>query len=82
MLKGKTGRIITTAGDMTLEVYQDVYKSSGLVQLQQGILEYCGVTIIQHDFIGPMHEFNERDYQEILDNVEAIAKVDKNLTAN
>jgi len=67
---------------MTLEVYQDVYKSSGLVQLQQGILEYCGVTIIQNNFIGPMHEFNETDYQEVLDNVEAIAQADKNLIAN
>lgn len=82
LLKGKTGRIITTAGDMTLEVYQNVYKSSGLVQLRQGILEYCGVKIIQHDFIGPLREFNERNYQEILQNVEAIAKSDTNLIAN
>jgi len=82
LLKGKTGRIITTAGDMSLEVYQDVYKSSGLVQLQKGILEYCGVMIIHNDFIGPVHEFNETDYQEILDNVKAIAQADTNLIAN
>lgn len=82
LLKGKTGHIITTAGDMSLEVYQDVYKSSGLVQLQKGILEYCGVMIIQNNFIGPVHEFKETDYQEVLDNVEAIAQADINLIAN
>jgi putative NADPH-quinone reductase len=82
LLKGKTGRIITTAGDMTLEVYQNVYKSSGLVQLRKGILEYCGVTVTQDNFIGPLGEFNATDYQEILENVEAIAKTDTNLMAN
>ncbi|WP_367330756.1 NAD(P)H-dependent oxidoreductase [Sphingobacterium multivorum] len=82
LLKGKTGRIITTAGDMSLEVYQDVYKSSGLVQLQKGILEYCGVMIIQNNFIGPVYEINATDYQEVLDNVEAIAQADTNLIAN
>ena len=65
LLKGKTGRIITTAGDLSIEEYEEIYKSSGLVQLKKGILEYCGVSSIQSDFIGPLCELDEEDRNRI-----------------
>lgn len=78
LLTGKTGRIITTAGDMSWQVYQDVYKSSGLIQLQKGILEYCGITVVQNNFIGPLHDFSEADCIEELEHIKAIARADIN----
>lgn len=76
LLTGKTGRIITTAGDLSIDVYEDVYQSSGLVQLKKGILEYCGVSFIQSDFIGPIYELSEDEIKEWLETVEASAKND------
>ncbi len=76
LLLGKTGRIITTAGDMSFEIYSDIYNSSGLVQLQQGILEYCGVKSIQHTFIGPLQEFHEEDREKHLENISDMALED------
>lgn len=58
LLKAKTARIITTAGDLSAAVYEDVYRSSGLVQLKTGILQYCGVQDIEYDFIGPIYEMD------------------------
>lgn len=76
LLRGKTGRIITTAGDLSTDSYKEIYKSSGLVQLQKGILEYCGVSSIQNDFIGPLYEMDEDDRKQWLDNISLIAGAD------
>ncbi|MCE7039602.1 NAD(P)H-dependent oxidoreductase [Dyadobacter sp. CY312] len=76
LLTGKTGRIITTAGDLHEDVYKDMYKSSGLVQLKQGILEYCGVSSIQNNFIGPLYEFDEHDRQRWIGKVKDFARLD------
>lgn len=73
LLKDKTGRIIATAGDLTADAYQDSYQSSGLVQLQKGILAYCGLSDIQSSFIGPMHEFNENDRKKWLEKIKILA---------
>lgn len=76
LLKGKTGRIITTAGDLSMDVYEEVYRSSGLVQLKQGILEYCGVSSIKSDFIGPVYDLSEAEIKEWLETVGISAKND------
>lgn len=76
LLKGKTGRIITTAGDLSMDVYEEVYRSSGLVQLKKGILEYCGVSSIKSDFIGPVYELSEAEIKEWLETVGISAKND------
>lgn len=76
LLLGKTGRIITTAGDMSLAIYQDTYASSGLVQLQKGILDYCGVRSIQNTFIGPLQELDESDRKKHLQRVSHMALED------
>ncbi|MBD1426192.1 NAD(P)H-dependent oxidoreductase [Sphingobacterium arenae] len=76
LLKGKTGRIITTAGDLCLKTYEEAYRSSGLVQLQKGILEYCGVSSIQSDFIGPLYELNEKDRKEWMQRIKDLAALD------
>ena len=65
LLKEKTGRITTMAGDLSIEEYEEVYKSKGLVQLKKGILEYYGVSSIQSDFIGPLCELDEEDRNRI-----------------
>ena len=76
LLKGKTARIITTAGDLSIENYEEVYKSSGLVQLKKGILEYCGVSSIQSDFIGPLCELDEEDRKEWIEEMKNLAVLD------
>ncbi|AMP98265.1 NAD(P)H dehydrogenase [Pedobacter cryoconitis] len=76
LLHGRTGRIITTAGDLSLEIYEEVYASSGLVQLKNGILEYCGISSIQDSFIGPLYELNENDRRKWIVQIENFAASD------
>jgi len=76
LLTSKTGRIITTAGDLSLDVYEDTYQSSGQIQLQKGILEYCGVSAIESNFIGPLYELNEEDRKKWIEKIEGLAVVD------
>lgn len=61
LFKGKTARIITTGGDLDINIYTDIYKSSGLVQLRDGILAYCGIQTIDTTFIGPMNNLTYED---------------------
>ncbi|MDN3673275.1 NAD(P)H-dependent oxidoreductase [Flavobacterium branchiarum] len=76
LLNNKTGRIITTAGDLSETDYESIYKSSGLVQLKNGILEYCGVSSIQTNFIGPIYELDESDINEWIEKIEDFARID------
>lgn len=76
LLKGRTGRIITTAGDLSLDAYEETYRSCGLVQLQKGILEYCGVSAVQSDFIGPVYELNEEDRKKWIVKIKGLAAAD------
>lgn len=76
LLNAKSARIITTAGDLSLKVYEDEYQSSGLIQLKKGILEYCGVSSIENHFIGPLYELNEKDRKEWLDTITGLAIAD------
>ncbi|MFH6993840.1 NAD(P)H-dependent oxidoreductase [Flavobacterium sp. FlaQc-48] len=76
LLKGKTGRIITTAGDLSLTMYEEIYKSSGLVQLKEGILGYCGIAPITSNFIGPLNELNKSDRLKWLKKIKYLALVD------
>ena len=61
LFKGKTARIITTGGDLDINIYTDIYKSSGLIQLRDGILAYCGIQTIDTTFIGPMNNLTYED---------------------
>ena len=76
LLEGKTARIITTAGDLSLDIYEQTYKSSGLVQLQNGILEYCGVSSLQSSFIGPLYELSEEERKEFIEKIKKMAAID------
>lgn len=76
LLNGRTGRIITTAGDLSLDVYEDIYASSGLVQLKKGILGYCGISSIQDSFIGPLDKLNESDRRKWIVEIENLATSD------
>ncbi|MCV9927848.1 NAD(P)H-dependent oxidoreductase [Flavobacterium sp. LS1R49] len=76
LLKGRTGRIFTTAGDLSIDVYEEIYKSSGLVQLKKGILEYCGISFIQDHFIGPIYELEENDRKKWIVQIEDFARLD------
>ncbi|NGM64226.1 NAD(P)H-dependent oxidoreductase [Sphingobacterium sp. SGR-19] len=73
LLNAKTARIITTAGDLSIDTYEEIYKSSGLVQLEKGILAYCGVSSIQSAFIGPLYNMNENDRIKSLENIASMA---------
>jgi len=76
LLTEKSGRIITTAGDLSMETYEQLYKSSGLIQLKEGILQYCGVCSVQTNFIGPLYDLDEDDRKNILDEIEILVKDD------
>lgn len=76
LLTGKSGRIITTAGDLSMETYEQVYKSSGLIQLKEGILQYCGVCSVETNFIGPLYDLDEDGRKKILDEIEILVKDD------
>lgn len=76
LLQNKTGRIITTAGDVSLDSYEKKYGSSGLIQLKTGILEYCGVSDIENNFIGPLYELDENDRLNWLIKIANLAKID------
>lgn len=76
LLNAKSARIITTAGDVSLKVYEEEYQSSGLIQLKKGILEYCGISSIENNFIGPLYELSEKDRTEWLDIIKELAITD------
>ncbi|MFC3757702.1 NAD(P)H-dependent oxidoreductase [Chryseobacterium tructae] len=76
LLNAKSARIITTAGDVSLKVYEEEYQSSGLIQLKKGILEYCGISSIENNFIGPLYELSEKDRREWLDIIKELAITD------
>lgn len=76
LLKGKTASIITTAGDLSLEMYEQIYQSCGLIQLQKGILEYCAVSNVQNTFIGPLYEMDQEEISKRIELIKDLAKVD------
>lgn len=73
LLNAKSARILTTAGDLSLKLYEDEYQSSGLIQLKKGILEYCGVSHIDNHFIGPLYELSEDERKEWLNTIGKLA---------
>ncbi|SHF42857.1 NAD(P)H-dependent oxidoreductase [Pedobacter caeni] len=72
LLKGKSARIITTA-DMTRPEYEEIYRSSGLVQFKTGILEYCGISPVETTYIGPVYDLNEKSKKEWLEEISSLA---------
>ena len=76
LLSGKTARIINTAGDLSQSQYENIYKSSGLIQLKKGILEYCGASSVSTNFIGPLEELNESDRRNFLNEMKNLVEVD------
>ena len=73
LLTSDTARIITTAGDLSYHEYEKTYHLSGLVQLQKGILEYCGVSSIENNFIGPLNDLTENDRFQWIERIKEIA---------
>jgi len=65
LLKGKTARILVTMGDLSPEIHQSIYKSSGTLPLQEGILTYCGVQVEKVEVIGPLNDFTPSDIEQL-----------------
>ena len=76
LLKGRTARIITTAGDLSQDVYTTVFNDSTLVQLKTGILEYCGVEVTDSTFIGLLNNSSLEERQNWLKEVQNYAIID------
>ncbi|UVD80000.1 NAD(P)H-dependent oxidoreductase [Myroides albus] len=76
LLQGKSARIINTAGDLSFSVYETVYKSSGIVQLEKGILEYCGIAPISKSFIGPLNTMTAVDRLNLLNTIPQLVQQD------
>ncbi len=82
LLSSKTARIITTSGDLSLDTYEEIYHSCGLVQLGKGILRYCGVSSIQSAFIGPLYHMDRFDRAKYLEYTASMAFNDINITSS
>lgn len=73
LFQGKTARIITTGGDLSQELYTNVFYESGLLQLKVGILEYCGIQVTDTTFIGLMNNSTLEDREWWLEEVKKYA---------
>ncbi len=78
LLTGKTARILVTMGDLSPQVHQEIYQSTGIIPLKDGILAYCGVQTEAVDTIGPLNDFSQQDIQQLLIQVAHAAKKDVN----
>lgn len=78
LLKGKTARILVTMGDLSPQIHQEVYHSSGIIQLKEGILAYCGIQTEAVEMIGPLNDFSPQDIQQLLIQVAHNAQKDLN----
>ncbi|MDM1043910.1 NAD(P)H-dependent oxidoreductase [Myroides sp. 1354] len=76
LLQGKTARILVTMGDLSPEIHQSTYQSSGLIPLQEGILTYCGVQIQQTEVVGPLNDYSPSDIKNLLEQVKQNAQED------
>lgn len=76
LLQGKTARILVTMGDLSPEIHQSIYQSSGLIPLQEGILAYCGVQIEQAEVVGPLNDYCALDIKNLLEQVKQNAQED------
>lgn len=78
LLQGKTARILVTMGDLSPKLHQEVYQSSGIIQLKEGILAYCGIEVQNAEVIGPLNDFGKDDIQHLLKYMTQIAQEDLN----
>ncbi|WP_158962397.1 NAD(P)H-dependent oxidoreductase [Myroides fluvii] len=76
LLQGKTARILVTMGDVSPEIHQSIYQSSGLIPLQEGILAYCGVHIEHAEVVGPLNDNNSGNIKQLILHVKQKAKED------
>lgn len=76
LLQGKTARILVTMGDLSPEIHQSIYQSSGLIPLQEGILAYCGVQIEHAEVVGPLNDYSTSDIKNLLEQVKQNAQED------
>ena len=76
LLQGKTARILVTMGDLSSDLHQSVYQSSGLIPLQEGILAYCGVEVEQAEVFGPLNDYSPNAIQQLLLQMKEKAKED------
>ncbi|WP_010250324.1 NAD(P)H-dependent oxidoreductase [Myroides injenensis] len=82
LLEHKTARIITTAGDLSLDVYKNEYADAGLVQLEKSILNYCGVSPILNTFLGPLNHMTEQEIRAFINTIPSIVEKDLTLLVN
>ncbi|MGG5505537.1 MULTISPECIES: NAD(P)H-dependent oxidoreductase [unclassified Myroides] len=76
LLQGKTARILVTMGDLSPEVHQSSYQSSGLIPLKEGILSYCGVQIENAEVVGPLNDYATSDFEQLKEEVKKKAQND------
>lgn len=75
LFAGRSGRIITT-GDISPDDYKTHFKSTALVQLKTGTLEFTGIAPVFSDYISPVYESTEAQKLAWLAQVEQAAKAD------
>lgn len=73
LLKGKTGRIITTA-DTPGFYYRLFMGSAATKQLKQGTLQFCGVSPVRTTFIAPIKKSSDAFRENWLKKVERLGE--------
>lgn len=76
LLQGKTARILVTMGDLSPEIHQSVYQSSGLIPLKEGILAYCGVDVEDAEVVGPLNDYSTQAIEVLLEQFKQKATED------
>lgn len=76
LLQGKTARILVTMGDLSPEIHQNAYQSSGIIPLKEGILAYCGIDVQNAEVVGPLNDFGKNDIQRLLLSIKKMAEQD------
>ncbi|WP_129714799.1 NAD(P)H-dependent oxidoreductase [Pedobacter sp. SYP-B3415] len=79
-LEGRSARIIAT-GDTPQNLYTETYAESARIQLQNGVLAYCGVSPIAYTYLHPVYASTPEIRQEWLDQVKQLALDDAGLGA-
>ncbi|MCV9386456.1 NAD(P)H-dependent oxidoreductase [Reichenbachiella ulvae] len=75
LLKGKTGRIITTA-DSPKWYYDWFMKAPATHQLKRGTLQFCGVKPVKTAFFGPMKGASDKKLNRWLSKTEKMGRID------
>ncbi|WP_042352594.1 NAD(P)H-dependent oxidoreductase [Bacillus massiliigorillae] len=79
LLHGKKAFIFETAGDSEQSLIQRNLKQSMVQVLDVGILQYCGIEVLQHKIMPSIHEIHTNQHEQYLREIEITVQQQINL---